>query len=266
MYKHLKNNLGYAYRLATCRWRRMPDFIITGAQKAGTSSLFFYLAQHPDLKLAVDKELHYYNYYNRMGRDQNWYRSFFPLAATSKGKLTGEASPYYLFAEHAAKALKHDLPDIKLIALLRNPIDRAYSAYQMNKRNNQSPNFPSSFEQAINNENFHDEASILYLMRGHYAQHIKNWLKYFDREQFLFIKSEKFFADPHNTLKQCYDFLGVETIYPDNLSPQVVGHYSEISPELRLRLDEYFKDHNRELVNLLGEEFSWPTSPSIQST
>ncbi len=196
----------------------MPNFIIIGAQKAGTSSLFFYLSQHPELELALYKEIHYYNYHNRMGKDLSWYKSFFPLNRMRKNKLTGEASPYYLFEEHAARSLKNDIPDAKLIVLLRNPIDRAFSAYQMNRRNSSSDNFPDTFEQAINNKNFHDEASILYLMRGHYAEHIKNWLKYFDREQFLFIKSEEFFTDPHKTLNQCYGFLGVETVYPENLS------------------------------------------------
>lgn len=248
--------LKYYYRRLTSSFRRLPDFIIIGAQKSGTSSLYYYLSQHPSLKLSVSKEIHYYNYYLRQGKGINWYKSFFPLKVRSISKKTGEASPYYLFDENAAIQLKRDVPNVKLIALLRNPIDRAYSAYNMNvAHGGWQPR--QSFEQAIANPDLSMETSQMYLVRGQYAEHIKKWLKHFKREQFLFIKSEDFFKDPRASLKKVYNFLDIKEYYPDKLKAQEVGSYTELSAPTRSQLEDYFKRANLELVELLGDEFRW---------
>lgn len=253
---NMPSSLKYYYRRLTSSFRRLPDFIIIGAQKSGTSSLFYYLSQHPSLNLSVTKEIHYYNYYTRQGKNIGWYKSFFPLKVRSINKKTGEASPYYLFEENAAKQLKRDIPTIKLIVILRNPIDRAYSAYNMNvsQGTNQTP---QTFEQAIANTDLSVEASQVYLIRGQYAAHIKKWLKYFERDQFLFIKSEVFFENPRSTLEKVYKFLGIDEHYPDNLRAQEVGSYSKITTQTRTQLEDYFKRSNQELVELLGKEFQW---------
>lgn len=241
------------YRLFTSPWRKLPDFIIVGAQKAGTSSLFYYLSQHPELRVATQKEIHYYNYYRLRGKNLNWYRSFFPLMLSSR--KTGEASPYYLFDAAVPQRIKQDMPDVKLIMLLRNPIDRAYSAYNMNARRARD-RFPT-FEQAIANQDMSQEASCVYLWRGLYAQHIRHWLRHFPHDQLLFIKSEDFFADPRNTLQKVYEFLGIVEAYPSNTRPQEVGSYSDLHPDTRKRLQAYYAKPNRELTRLLGETFSW---------
>lgn len=252
----MSSTLKYYYRRLTSSLRRLPEFIIIGAQKSGTSSLYYYLSQHPSLKLSVEKEIHYYNYYQQRGKDINWYKSFFPLRIKSINKKTGEASPYYLFDENAAERLKRDIPDIKLIALLRNPIDRAYSAYNMNVTQGNHEHL-QSFEQAIANTDLSMEASQVYLLRGQYANHIKNWLKYFNRDQFLFIKSEELFKNPKSILKKVYKFLEIEEIYPNNLNAKEVGSYTELSAQTRAQLENHFKRHNQELVQLLGDEFRW---------
>jgi hypothetical protein len=234
----------------------MPDFIIIGAQKAGTSSLYFYLSQHPGIRVSAIKEIHYYNYYTLRGKRLGWYKSFFPLKLTSMHQVTGEASPYYLFDENVPPRIKKDLPDVKLIVLLRNPIDRAYSAYNMNKRRENRGDFPT-FEEAIANEDMSSEQSVLYLFRGRYADQIKHWLRHFSRDQFLFIKSEEFFQDPKNSLSEVYDFLGVEKVYPHNLQAQEVGSYTDLSVETRRRIEAYFKQPNADLVALLGGRYRW---------
>ena len=218
--------------------------------------MFYYLSQHPELKLSFEKEIHYYNYYLKAGKSIGWYKSFFPLKVRSGGKQTGEASPNYLYSESAPQQLKTDIPNVKLIALLRNPIDRAYSEYSMHVRQLKREHFPS-FEQSIANDNLRLEGSKLYLLRGMYAERIQNWLNYFDREQFIFIKSEDFFSDPRSVLKRVYQFLGISEVYPDNLKAQEVGGYSQLSAQTRARLEDYFRKSNSEVVELLGEEFSW---------
>jgi len=240
-------------RRLTAPLRKLPDFIIIGAQKAGTSSLFYYLSQHPQLRLAIQKEIHYYNYYCLNGKNKNWYRSFFPLRSSEL--LTGEASPYYLFDPGAPEKIKKDIPNVKLIALLRDPVDRAYSAYSMNARR-ASGSFPT-FEQAIANEDMSHEASQVYLWRGLYAQHIRPWLAHFPREQLLFIKAEDFFRRPKESLKEVYEFLDIKEVYPETLKPQEVGSYSELSPQTRAELQHYYKGPNTELAELIGPDFNW---------
>lgn len=244
------------YRRATSPLRRLPDFIIIGAQKAGTSSLYYYLSQHPAIRMSALKETHYYNYHILRGRNLSWYRSFFPLKIKARNTLTGEASPYYLFDPDVPARIKRDLPNIKLIALFRNPIDRAYSAYNMNKRQARRPDFPT-FEEAIANFDTSSEQSRLYLYRGRYAEHIKPWLTNFSREQLLCMKSEDLFQDPKSALEAVYTFLGVAKSYPPDMQAQEVGSYSEMPEKTRRELEEYFNPVNDELVELLGERYRW---------
>lgn len=218
--------------------------------------MFYYLSQHPDLKLSIAKEIHYYNYYLQAGKEMSWYKSFFPLKIKSIGKKTGEASPNYLYSEIAPQKLKQDIPDVKLIVLLRNPVDRAYSEYSMHVRQLKRNDFPT-FEQSVANDDLSLEGSRLYLLRGLYAARIHHWLKYFDRKQFIFIKSEDFFSAPRPVLKRVYSFLNIAEVYPDNLNAQEVGAYDELSVQTRTELEQYFKESNQAVVGLLGEGFRW---------
>jgi len=235
-------------------WRKLPDFVIIGAQKSGTSSMYYYLSQHPDVSLSFEKEIHYYNYYIDHGKSLGWYKSFFPLK--SSPKITGEASPNYLYAKLAAQKLKLDVPEVKLIVLLRNPIDRAYSEYNMHVRQSGKAHFPT-FEEAIANEDYTMEVSRVYLSRGIYTYFIKQWLEYFDRDRFLFVKSEDLFQKPRETLATVYEFLCLDQVYPDNLNPQEAGEYSRLAENTRTTLEEYFRAPNEELANLAGECFRW---------
>ena len=104
--------------------RRLPDFLIIGAQKCGTSSMFAYLNQHPQMKLPDVKEIHFFDLNYSNGLD--WYTSHFPPASLSHRMVTGEASPYYLFHPHVPERVRLHCPDVKLVVMLRNPVDRAY--------------------------------------------------------------------------------------------------------------------------------------------
>ncbi len=122
-----------------------PAFVIVGAQRGGTTSLYRYLAAHPGVLPASRKELHYFT--NRHDRGPDWYRSQFP--PTPPGTITGESTPYYLFHPHAPRRLHAFAPDVKLIVLLRNPVDRAYSHYQLQVRRRHET---LPFEEAIARE------------------------------------------------------------------------------------------------------------------
>ena len=118
------------YCTLTGPFHLLPDYLIIGAQKCGTGSLYRYLNQHPRIKSGITKEVRFFDkYYNR---GINWYRVFFPFKDLLGRKyLTGDATPRYLDHPHAPKRVKEIIPNVKFIVLLRNPIDRAYSMYNM---------------------------------------------------------------------------------------------------------------------------------------
>ena len=248
--------------------RKLPYFLIIGAQKCGTSSLFYYLKQHPQLALPSKKEIHYFdlNYQNGL----NWYKSFFPFKFTNR--KSGEASPYYLFHPHVPKRVQEVCPKVRLIVMLRNPVDRAYSHYQMLRKLEIEP--ISSFEMAIEQENNRMEGQLehfnqnphyksmeyrmfSYLSRGKYTHQIKHWLQFFSIDQFLFIKSETFFSSPNQELRRVYDFLEIKQLYPKDLRPKKKGTYQDMNPQTRNELDQYFSQENESLRGLLGNTYTW---------
>ncbi len=119
-------------RLATAGARRLPDFLVIGAQRAGSTSLFAQLCAHPGVAAPSHKEIHYFDLQSFRG--PRWYRSHFPPVASSRGRITGEASPYYLFHPAVPARVAEALPEVRLIALLRDPVARAYSHYQLSVR------------------------------------------------------------------------------------------------------------------------------------
>src|SRR5581483_7937596 len=220
------------YRTITSSIRLLPDFIIIGAQRGGTTSLYAYLSQHPQIAPAVTKEVHFFD--NNFEKGIGWYRTQFPFLieksiAKNIGKqnfITGEASPYYLFHPHVPERVAKVVPGAKLIVLLRNPVDRAYSHYYHEVELGHEK---LSFEEALAQEEArtHEECARIvadqhyrsynhqhytYLSRGIYANQVQRWLNLFPREQLLVIKSEDFYADPDGIFQQTLAFLDVRTI------------------------------------------------------
>jgi hypothetical protein len=257
----------------------MPDFLIIGAQKAGTSSLFNYLHDHPNVSGSRPKEVHYYD--ANFDKGQSWYRMHFPRAplhrllgrAEGGGLVTGEATPYYLFHPHVPKRVATDLPNAKLIILLRNPIDRAFSHYQHTLRHpgaetlsfseaiaREEERTKDEFERVVANEYASSDPlrQLSYKSRGHYAEQIKRWLEHFDRSQLLVIGSEKFFQDTREEYLKVLRFLGLPERLPENFKKIHAGGYKEsMEPKARAYLEEYFEPYNEELYELLDTDFGW---------
>lgn len=264
----------HLWRSATAPIRTLPDFVIIGAQKCGTSFLYQLLVQHPHVKPAFGKEVHYFDLNFRKGA--NWYRSYFPLRMRNSRKyITGEASPYYLFHPHAARRASTVIPDARLIVLLRNPVDRAYSHYQHQvKRGKGEARETLTFEEAIEAEErilprevskmlqdeYYESASHRtrsYLSRGKYIDQLLVWSSFFRRKQMLVLKSEDLFNDTANTLERMLDFLGVPHWAPETYSIPNKREYTDVSPLIRQRLDEYYKPHNQRLYEYLGVNLGW---------
>ncbi|MFZ4520871.1 MAG: sulfotransferase domain-containing protein [Bacteroidales bacterium] len=256
-------------KLITSYLRPLPDFLIIGAQKGGTSSLFNYLNQHPGVRLPKQKEIHFFDYNYNKGLQ--WYRNWFPFL-TFSGKVTGEASPYYLFHPVVPRRVFCNCPNVKIIVLLRNPIDRAYSHYIMEVT--KGFELSATFEEAIDmeevrlageyerligeaNDYSFNHQHFSYLSRGLYFEQIKEWMKYFPPHQFLFIRSESFFANTISELNKVFEFLNLPIISNVDLTPENSGSYAAMKESTRGFLEKHFNEPNNDLKNLLGEDMSW---------
>ena len=268
-----------AFRATTNPIRMMPHFMIIGTQKGGTTSLYQYLIQHPCIAPIWIKEPHFFDIYFYKGLP--WYRSHFPTTVEQyysrhiqkHDLITGEASPYYLFHPQAAKRVAKTLPKAKLIVILRNPVDRAYSQYQHQTR--QEGVEPLSFEDALANEEKRlagEEAKILidekyfsfnhrhysYLARSKYIEQLPAWMELFPKEQFLILRSEDLYADPKAVVQQTLDYLNLPSSHlSQKYKPFNDAKYTQMAPETRARLVEYFKPYNARLYDYLGQDFGW---------
>lgn len=256
-----------AYRRAVPRDVLLPGFLIIGVMKGGTSALFYYLRQHPQVRLALSKEPHYFDLHYGWGL--NWYRVEFP--ARAPGVISGEASPYYIFHPLAPSRARQTVPDARIIVLLREPVSRAYSHYHHMLRRGEET---LPFEEAIaaeadrlkgeterirqNPEYFSpNHMYYSYLGRGHYAEQIEAWREHFPPEQMLILSSEDFFARPGDIFAETVSFLGLAP-RPLRYAPQMnKGSYPPMNPATRQRLREYFHPHNLRLYELVGRDFGW---------
>jgi len=260
-----------SYRQLTGPLRGLPSALIIGAQRSGTTSLFNYLVQHPGVLPPVVKEVHYFDIH--YARGLRWYRGRFPFSYRLRsGALTIDASPYYLTHPLVPERAARLLPAVKLVAVLRNPIERAYSHYQHELRDGrESLSFPEAIEREA--ERLAGEEDRLradpayysynhqrysYAHRGRYLEQLRRWTRHYPRSQLLVLQSEWLFRDPAAASAAVYDFLGLPPHRLERYEPFFQGKYErEIPAGLRSRLAAYFEPLNRELYQWLGQEFDW---------
>ncbi len=259
-------NVVWTFGRATAAARPLPDFLILGAQKSGTTALFAYLRKHPSVSGPLWKEVSFFDrHYTRGAR---WYRGNFPLR---RGRIVGEASPSYVFHPLAPQRVADLVPDARLIVLLRNPVDRAYSQYQHEVELGREP---LSFEDALaaEDERLRGEVDRMvaepayfstawwghtYRMRGLYAEQLERWLAVFPREQLLVLSNEELADDTHGAYARVLEHIGAP---PHRLAdyPRVFDReYGEMQPATRQRLSEYFAGPNLRLYELLGRDLGW---------
>ena len=276
--RHMARGKANFLRLATAPLRCLPNFVVIGCQRSGSSSLYEYLCRHSQILPAARKEVHYFDL--RYAEGSWYYRSMFPLRFSrafsghgkSGGCITGEATPYYLPHPLVAERLADLLPDAKLIVIFRNPVDRAFSQYSTMVASGQEQH---SFEEAIDLESARVDREVdrmlvepsyyswmhrrySYLSRGHYAEQLNQWLEFFPRESFLFLQSERLFANANQTLARVCEFLGVPSFEIDRAERERAAKYgAQLEPQTRRRLEDYFAPHNQKLFALIGEEYDW---------
>lgn len=234
-----------------------------------------YIIKHPNVYLALRKETHFFDL--KMGT--RWYKSYFPTVFTKfnvikikKQKfLTGEATPNYTFFPFCAERIKKEVPNAKFIVIMRNPVDRAFSQYQMKVRKHQEPlSFEDNLEQEknrlfreknvsvdeyYNSKNFNKFA---YVTQGLYAEQLEKWLKIFPKEKILMISTEELEKDQTGTINKIFKFLNLPEYTIKDLEKVFTGNYKDkINSETRKKLVEFFKPHYRKLYELIGKEFDW---------
>ncbi|OCQ91431.1 sulfotransferase [Oscillatoriales cyanobacterium USR001] len=244
-----------------------PHFLIIGVQKGGTTSLYNYLIQHPQIAPATHKEVHFFDL--NFDKGVEWYKSQFPNSTESDRLLTGEASPYYIFHPHVPHRVYNLFPQIKIILLLRNPIERAISHYYYyvkigcenlsleNAIAAEPQRLAGEIEKLIANETYYsyNHQHHAYLSRGIYADQLLNWMKFFPKEQILILKSEDLYTNPAATFNTALEFLNLPHHQLENYEKYNAGEYPSISQEIHQQLQAYFQPHNQRLAAILGTNF-----------
>jgi Sulfotransferase domain len=254
----------------------LPDFLIIGAQKGGTTSLADYLNAHRDVVPSQYKEVHFFD--NDYGKGVDWYRSHFQVQVRHRIRkmllgirfVAGDATPYYLLHPLAASKCHALLPEARIIVMLRDPVDRAYSHYHHQVRHGHEF---LSFEEALEAESSRlegqlerfaadplyrsfDHQHFSYLARGVYLPQIESWRTFYSPQQILVLSSEQFFAQPSVEYHRVLKFLGLQAQELREYPAQHVGSYQPMSAATRIRLIEYFAPHNHSLREYLNS--TWP--------
>ncbi|WP_249370119.1 sulfotransferase [Acaryochloris marina] len=265
----------FNYRKATWRSRNLPDFMIIGAQKSGTSSLYYYLSQHSQISPSYVKEVHFFDGglkpdFDNFKQGQSWYLSHFPRAGkTVKNQKTFDSSPLYIFNPIVPKRISEIIPKAKLIAILRNPTERAISHYFYEKKlgyeslpimdallAEEERLKPILEQQDYKHTNF---IHFSYKSRGHYYDQIKRYLNYFSMSNILFINSAMLFSHPEITLRRVFNFIGVDDDFfvKDLHACNVSQNRTKVAANIYEYLDNYYYSQNHLLYKLIGENFGW---------
>lgn len=267
---------------------RLPDYCVVGAMKSGTTAIARYLEAHPDCFLAPGKEVHFFDRHFERGAE--WYAGLF--AAAAPGVVVGEATPNYLHDPEVPRRFYETSPRTKLVAILRNPVDRAYSHYWHERaRGREDLDFASAVEreaERLASGSGFSHVHHSYLDRGRYLEQLLRFEGYFGRSAMCVVLLEDLQADPPATFSVIADFLGVRPEAPAMVgrpvntyvsfrslrvrrlskavpapAGRVLGRlnvrkrpYPEMEPELRRKLLAGFEDPNRALGQWLGRDLS----------
>ena len=258
--------------------RMLPAFVVVGTKRGGSTALFEYLLSHPlVLRGNVRKGSRYFDMH--YDRGWSWFRSTFPLALPGRdGVITGEASPYYMFHPLAPERLAAALPEARLLAVLRDPVDRAWSHWQYERRRGHE-DLP--FEEAIAREpeRLAGQAERIiaggasfahrhysYLARSRYAEQLERLYQLFPPTQVLGLHSESLLADPNAALAPVWSFLGLPPHPIAHPRTFKVGGYADgMPPATRARLEAYFAPWNERLYQLPGITFRF-VSPTANAS
>jgi hypothetical protein len=249
----------------------LPSFLMVGTQRGGTTSLFRALTAHPDTAQPnFHKGVHYFDVNYQRG--PSWYRGHFPMRwHQGRQALAFESAGYYMHHPVAPHRIARDLPGVKLIALLRDPVERAYSAYKhelargfetepLERALDLEPERLAGEVQRITLEPdyvSHSHRHHSYLDRGQYAEQLDVLFDLFGRDRVLVLFAEDFFSRPELCYDRALGFLGLRQWYPTRFDRHNARAGADLSDRLRRRLTQHFLPHDDRLAELLGESLPW---------
>jgi len=256
--------------------RVIPDFLVIGAKRCGTTSLYQHLSEHPCISRSPRDNIGFFNENYHLGI--NWYKSLFPtvfykkkMESKNKQCLFFDVTSTYMEEELTAKNVYEVNPNQKIIVILRNPVDRAYSHYHVNvKEKSEKRSFEDAIfeemnriksERIIQNKNKNLRVftpnNIHYLKKGFYALQLKSWFKIFPREQILVLSTEEFQEDQNIIYKKIFDFLNIPNMKIKSTEKMEKGNYIPMKHDTQNLLLDYFRQYNHELFELINSEFDW---------
>lgn len=263
---------------ATSRWRLQPSFIIVGAQRAGTTTLYRVLSEHPAVvRPTVAKGIGYFDV--NYDKGPRWYRGHFPLARLARrthgpDAAAFESSGYYLYHPLAPSRIARDLPGVRVVVMVREPVERAYSAH----RHELARGFETEeFEAAIDLEDKRtageaekiaadpsytsfDHRHHSYLARSRYSEQIDRYLDALGPDRVYVVDADVFFADPAGEFERLRAWLGLPEWRPEKVEQWNAQPRTAMRPDLRARLERYFEPYDARLAEQMGRPPSWRVS------
>lgn len=251
--------------------RPLPDFLVIGGQRCGTTSLFRALMEHPQIRRPnLHKGVNYFDL--NYERGEAWYRAHFPRRSADQDLRVFDSSGYYMFHPLAAPRIAQDLPAIKVIAMVRDPVERAYSAYKHELA--RGFEWEKTFERALELEDLRLAGEVermtatpgyasfnhrhhAYRGRGKYAELLQPFIERLGRERVLVIESERFFATPESVYGEIIDFLEIADVAPDTFERYNARPGVGLAASTRAELEDFFTSHDAALAEILGREVVW---------
>jgi len=275
----------------------LPNFIICGTQKGGTTTLYHFLRSHPEIYMPHVKEIHFFDLNFHKGIE--WYKKFFTYSKYKSYKAIGEATPLYMYLREVPERIHYYLPSVKLIFILRHPVDRAYSHYwheiSLGYEYLSFRNAILCEQKRLKTGHIFNLQHYSYLDRGKYIEQLRRFLKYFSRDQILIVFNKELKITPVLVMKRIFEFLEVNTKHVDPMwfrkrynvgrSPRswylqrlyyklktrngntwltkaicklnLRKGYPLLDLDTRRRLINFFKTYNEELELFLNKKLPW---------
>jgi hypothetical protein len=257
----------------------LPGFLIVGAQRSGTGSMDRALRQHPALFGGLlREEVHYFDLH--YDRGMGWYRSHFPFRswarwatrAAGSSPVAFDTSPYYMFHPLAAERIARDLPGVKLLVLVRDPVERAYSAhahetffgYESEPFERalelESTRLAGEAERIVADRGYasHSHQHHAYRARGQYAEQLERLERLFGRDRIHVVESQAFFTSPGPAYDRVLEFLGLPHAgYPNFRRFNTRPRAAPMPKHVRAALEEHYRPYDERLATWLGHEPSW---------
>ena len=260
----------------------LPDFLVLGSGACGTTSLVeLYLRSNPEIIPSNNNEIFFFDINYK--KSLNWYKLFFPTyirkycrKIIGKKTLVCEATGNYFFHPYAPERIKKSLPNVKLILMMRNPVERTFSQYRRQVRNGfqtlsfeealekETALYEKEFKKFLENEDLEKDVDtrISIIARSRYSEALERWLKYFEKSNFLFINSDSYFKNPIDEYSRILSFLELSPHNPvvtgkRGINPSEIYKNIQLRNDTREKLKKYFVPWNNKLFNLIGEQFDW---------